>query len=150
DVDGEAERLESLAHLEPRGGNPIIRASFLNQLATMLAYAGRYADVLKVSVTLASLGRNERLPFLLSPISILRARAEIGLRNFGKALRLLDRTQREALKTRDAYTIVQAPLVRSRLYLSEGRPDLSLETLEEIPPQAPRGEVGEYLLGRAL
>ena len=150
-VVGASRSLEELAHLAPRIKSPIRQASFGFQVATAYLHEGRYEDVQTIIEDARALAKEEKLSFLVPYLSLLRARVELGLRNFSRSLRLLDEIAKNSSKLDNTYLAVEVLLVKSRIYMAEGLFDMASEVLEGIPDYSPaRGEYGEYLLGRAL
>jgi LuxR family maltose regulon positive regulatory protein len=149
-VVGERQRLEEFMFFAPRVKNPVQRTNLYFQLVQAYLHEARYRDALKTIAQASPIASEHKLLFVRPYLTLTRARAELGLRNFARAMRLVESLQRNASPRDHAYVAVEALLLEARLYLSQGAAERAIRALDRVRQfSPPRGEYGESLVGRA-
>jgi LuxR family transcriptional regulator, maltose regulon positive regulatory protein len=142
---------ESTNHVLPRLTEPHLVSSFQCCHACVLALLGEYEDALMLATRCDQYARDVRLPFVVTHARRVRAIAELGLRRFGRARRLLDQIQREARLSRDLFFEVESRLIAARLLISQGLAGLAIKSLTDPPKRFPFiGEQSEFLATLAV
>jgi LuxR family maltose regulon positive regulatory protein len=149
-LSGLAEAHESIMYLLKRVRDPILRASFTNGYSQALASSGLYARALEAAGRTIEDSSESRLPFVIPYAQLVQAIAHTGLRNFSRALRILDHLEEWALRRNDEYLRVETANRRARTLLSQGRAEQAMEEYELTRLPTVLGERGEYLATRAL
>jgi LuxR family maltose regulon positive regulatory protein len=148
---GQSQALGDALHVVDRIQDPVKVASLLYAYAQALVSEGRYHEALKAVGRTTEFANKERLRFVLPYASLTGARAELGLRHFGRALDSLGRVRQTALEAGDDFLSVESRVSEARVYLTQRLNARALELLGEVPGHAmARGEYGEYLSCRAL
>ena len=146
-------RVETAQHLVARVQDPLAVSSFQISHAFLLATAGRYEEALRVAGEAESYAKAERLIFVLPHAKRMKVMANLGLRRFSRAGRLIDSLERDARRAENDFLKVEARLLRARLLLSQNLFDRAVDALSASPERFPfEGERAEYLatLGLSL
>lgn len=135
-----------LSHIE----DPLVRCSFLSNLAYALGVAARYSE----SDTTASRHVDEATRFRLSfslPGALLNlALAKVGLGAYTAAAALVERSEGED-RTRDSFLALQRQIVRASISLSRKDPEDAREILRAVDIEDARPDiVGEAIATRAF
>jgi ATP/maltotriose-dependent transcriptional regulator MalT len=128
---------ESASHVLPRLTEPHIVSSFQSCHAYVLAVLGRYDEALTLAARCEKYAKDVRLPFVVAHAKRVRAIAELGLRHFARARRLLDQTERAAHETGDIFIEVESRVIAARLLISQGLPALAIKSLADPPRRFP-------------
>jgi DNA-binding NarL/FixJ family response regulator len=118
-----------------------------------LAIAGLYEDALRVAGEAESYAKAERLIFVLPHAKRMKVMANLGLRRFSRAGRLIYSLERDAQRAENDFLKVEAQLLRARLLLSQKLFDRAVNVMSASPERFPfEGERAEYLatLGLSL
>ncbi len=146
-------RVETAQHLVARVQDPLAVSSFQTSYAFLLAIAGRYEEALRVAGEAESYAKAERLIFVLPHAKRMKVMANLGLRRFSRAGRLIDSLERDAQRAENDFLKVEARLLRARLLLSQNLFDRAVDAMSASPERFPfEGERAEYLatLGLSL
>jgi LuxR family maltose regulon positive regulatory protein len=145
------EVFDSVTHVLPRLTEPHIVSSFRTCHAYVLALLGRYTEAHALAMKCEHYAKDVRIPFAVTYARRIRAIAELGLRHFARARRLLDEVAREARQTGDIFIEVEARVIGARLLISEGLAAQAIESLADPPKRFPfLGERSEFLATHAL
>ena len=145
-VDGVVEAFESAQHVLPRLTEPHLVSSFQTCHACVLALKGRYGEASALAIACERYAKDVRLPFALLHALRMRAIADLGLRHFARAHRLVDQIVRDSRAIDDIFIQVEARLIGARLLISEGLSARATESLADPPKRFPYGgERGEYI-----
>ncbi len=135
-----------LSHIE----DPVVRCSFLSQLAYALGTASRYGDAERFATRQVEEAERFRLNFVLPTALVNLAIAKLGLSSYTAASALIDRSARDDA-TNDSLLRVQREIVQACIALSRGEVHRApLALLEESLGLARSDIVGEALATRAL
>jgi LuxR family maltose regulon positive regulatory protein len=150
-VRGLEDVFESVTHLVPRAGDPLVRSAFLFGRAHLLAVTASYREAMKALNEVFGEIQLYRLDFALSHASTMKALVHLGLREFGQAASLIAYSETLGRDRRDVYVQMNSSALRARLFLYQGAPEQAVATLtrewESLPE---RSMHAEYLAMRAL
>ncbi len=149
-LSGVVEAHEAAMHLLRRVRDPISRTSFTNGYSQALASRGLYRKALEAARRTTEDASESRLAFVVPYAQLVQAIAHGGLRNFSRALHILDHLEELAIRRDDEYLRVESANRRARILLSQGRADQAMEECELTRLPTIIGEQGEYLATRAL
>jgi DNA-binding CsgD family transcriptional regulator/tetratricopeptide (TPR) repeat protein len=135
-----------LAHIE----DPIVRCSFLSQLAYALGVTSRYADAERLATRQVEEATRFRLNFVLPTALVNLAVAKLGLGSYTTASALIERSEHDD-ETHDSLLRVERQIVRACIALSRGDPQTALDQLDDASFDDARSDIiGEALATRAL
>ena len=135
-----------LSHIE----DPIVRCSFLSQLAYTLGVTSRYADAERFATRQVEEATRFRLNFVLPTALVNLAVAKLGLGSYTSAVALIERSERDD-STHDSLLRVEREIVRACISLSRGEAQTALDQLRDVSLDDARSDiVGEALATRAL
>jgi LuxR family transcriptional regulator, maltose regulon positive regulatory protein len=141
----------SAGYVADRVSEPHARSSFYMIKAAFFALQGQYSDALEAAKRCESYARDSRLPFALPYARRVRAIAELGLRNFSRCRTVSDVLERQALREQNTFLLLEAQIIRSRAYVSQGLPERAIVELANPPSQFPfEAERAERLVTLAL
>jgi LuxR family transcriptional regulator, maltose regulon positive regulatory protein len=150
-VEDALEDARGVLRLARTGADPIAHTGCLSTYSALLIMSGRYEEGLVSSETLASVAENSGLEFAIPYAQHYSASANIGLRRFTAAARILSALERGTQNASGNFFSQNLPSQRARLYASVGDLDRALDVLSldrlERNSQASRGE---FLGWRAL
>jgi LuxR family maltose regulon positive regulatory protein len=121
----------SRIHLLDRVRDPLAATAFLHGLAAVQNVAGRYADALETAARLIRDATRFRLTLPIPHGLMDTAVAQLGLREFSRALRTLNSVQ-EATPNEDPYLGALATIVRARVFLSQRNIGAALALLRPL------------------
>jgi LuxR family maltose regulon positive regulatory protein len=125
--------------------------SYLYALAGMSMLAARYDEALDAARQALRIGEASGLAFAIPHAKTLEAGAQMGLRNYGGAARILGEVERKARASEDSYAEANARVFTARLWLMRGNSRAALDLLSSRPtPNHPLGLRAEYQALTAL
>jgi LuxR family transcriptional regulator, maltose regulon positive regulatory protein len=131
--------------------DPIAHTGILSLNSSLLVMSGRYAEGLASSETLAAVAEGSGLEFAVPYARYCSASAQIGLRRFTTATRLLSALERDTRDAPGGFLSQNLRSQRARLYASVNDLQRALDVLSvEHPDRAGRASRGEFLGWRAL
>jgi ATP/maltotriose-dependent transcriptional regulator MalT len=134
-VDDAAAEWRPLRHLLDHVEDAYATTSFLYSLAGMSALAARYEQALDAARQAVAIGHDLGLDFAVPHARTLEAAAEMGLRNYASATRILGEVDQWARVAEDSYTQANGRIFTARLLLMQGRMRAALDLLA-APPSA--------------
>jgi hypothetical protein len=135
-----------LAHVE----DPLVRCSFLNNLAYALGVASRYTESETYATRHIDEATRFRLSFSLPTALVNLAMAKVGLGAYTAGAALIEESERED-RTRDSFLDVERQIVRACISLSRGEQESACDILNAINVEGVRADiVGEAIATRAL
>jgi LuxR family maltose regulon positive regulatory protein len=135
-----------LSHIE----DPLVRCSFLNNLAYALGVAARYAEAELFATRQIEEATRFRLNFVLPTAVVNLAVAKLGLGSYTAATTLIDQSERGDT-TQDSILRVEREIVRACIALSRGDAENALKTLRTVSLKDVRSDIiGEALATHAL
>jgi LuxR family maltose regulon positive regulatory protein len=140
-----------LLHLVSEADDPLAISMFLYRLAFSRLLAGRYAESLRI----LELARHDverfGLSFATPHTTSLKAAACLGMRQFRRALYLIETAEDIARSGDDRYVAANCKLLRARYHLARGETDAALQVSDLHPSEIPRRSLrGEAKAIRAL
>jgi LuxR family maltose regulon positive regulatory protein len=150
-VDEAINESRPLRNLVERAGDAYATTSFLYALAGMSALAARYDQALEAARQAVQIGQELGLDFAVPHARTLEAAAEMGLRNYTTAARILREVEERARAAEDSYAQANGRVFTARLWLMQGRSQRALELLSASPSTSyPLGLQAEHQAIRAL
>ena len=154
-VDGNVERAVDEAapyiHLLEHVDDAYAKSSFLIGLASMASLAGRYGEALSAAHRALGVARELGVSFAVPHAQTHMATAEMGLRRFSGAVRMLREVEHRGRALHDVFLEGNARGFRARLLLMRGRPAEALELLPARRAEfAHPGLRSEHRMMRAL
>jgi len=150
-VDEATNASRPLRNLVERADDAYATTSFLYALAGMSALAARYDEALEAARQAVQIGQELGLDFAVPHARTLEAAAEMGLRNYTTAARILREVEDRARAAEDSYAQANGRVFTARLWLMQGRSQRALELLSAAPSASyPLGLQAEYQAVRAL
>jgi ATP/maltotriose-dependent transcriptional regulator MalT len=135
-----------LLHIE----DPLVRCSFLSNLAYALGVTSRYAEAELLATRELEEATRFRLTFVLPTALINLAVAKLGLGAYTAAAALIERSERDDT-TNDPFVRIERETVRACIALSRGEARVALDVLREMSFAGARSDIaGEALATRAL
>jgi len=129
--------------------SPLVVSSFRNAYAHLLVLAARYDEAEQLSEKQLQFARDYRLDFVLPHTYLLRASAESGMRNFGRALDLIEAAEQEA--GGDVHISMNAAARRARIAIERHDFESAATSLVDQWEQAASASMrAELLAYRAL
>jgi LuxR family maltose regulon positive regulatory protein len=140
-----------LAELVEEARDPVVRVSFLHIYSAALRLSTNYDD----AGALVARGLREaeiyHLDFARPHMLLTRAAVHMGLGEFARASRVLDRVDELSTRNDDDYLDMSTAGTRCRLLLAEGAFEKALAATEHSwPGVQARGQRAEFLASRAL
>jgi LuxR family transcriptional regulator, maltose regulon positive regulatory protein len=140
-----------LRNLVERVDDAYTTTSFLYALAGMSALAARYDQALGAARQAVKIGQDLGLDFAIPHARTLEAAAEMGLRNYTTAARILREVEQWARAAEDSYAQANGRVFTARLWLMQGRSQPALALLSSSPSTSyPLGLQAEHQAVRAL
>jgi LuxR family transcriptional regulator, maltose regulon positive regulatory protein len=118
-----------LRNLVDRVDDAYATTSFLSALAGMSTLAARYEHALDAAREAVRIGKDAGLDFAVPHARTLEAAAEMGLRNYAAAARILGEVDRWARVAEDSYGQANGRVFTARLLLMQGRSRAALDLL---------------------
>jgi LuxR family transcriptional regulator, maltose regulon positive regulatory protein len=135
-----------LSHIE----SPIVRCSFLGNVAYALAIGARYVEAQRFALRQIAEATKFRLNFVLPAAQLNLAIAKVGLGSYTAAETLIERSERED-QSGDTFIDLGRVIVRACIALSREEPRNAVDLLRDISRREARSDiVGEALATRAL
>jgi LuxR family maltose regulon positive regulatory protein len=133
------------------GANPIAHTGCLSTFSALLVMRGQYEEGLASSEKLASIAENSGLEFAAPYAQHYSASANIGLRRFTTAARMLSALERDTQGASGSFFSQNLPSQRARLYGSVGDLERALDVLSlDRLERNGQGSRGEFIGWRAL
>ena len=149
DMRAAVERAEIGGHLLSKVDDPILRTSFLNNWANILLVTANYEQAERVATRLAREAENFRLQFAFAHAYIDLAAAHLGLGNFAKAARYIERAEAHRVDG-DTFSAVNGALLRVKLLLALGAHQEASD-VSILARASPGGAIeAEFLATRSL
>jgi DNA-binding NarL/FixJ family response regulator len=150
-IHGLAEDFESARHLVRHAKDPTIRSAFLISRVHLLTLLARYGESIDAVLELENEAKHFRLEFAWPHISMARAHAHLGMRQFAQAAPLIAYAEEYGFRRSDVFVQMNAAVLRARLLLYEGLANDAVAHLREHWQALPeRSLYAEYLSLRAL
>jgi DNA-binding CsgD family transcriptional regulator len=133
-----------------RVDDPMATSGFLNVYVIALVLIGHYEAAAARADDELAIIRDSGLDFAIPHALAVRAAAQMGLRHFAEAQNNLNRAERIARASEDAFSIANIAVQRSRLYLCQGRLAAASRIAGSVRVQVTRAIRAELLAARAL
>jgi DNA-binding NarL/FixJ family response regulator len=141
----------AVLRLASKDADPIAHTGILSVHSSLLVMSGRYTEGLASSQTLASIAEASGLEFAIPYARYCSASAQIGLRRFTIATRLLSALERDTQDAPGSFLSQNLQSQRARLYASLNDLGRALDVLSvDRRDRAGRASRGELLGWRAL
>jgi LuxR family maltose regulon positive regulatory protein len=131
--------------------DPIVRTGFLQTYGTALCLAARYKEAEQLAHRQISDAQRFKLEWVLPHALDLLAMAQIGAREFERALKTLRRARRLAIEQGNVHTQVNGLVLTARVHLCRGAPEQASRVLatRDLGFTSP-GMEGDYLATQAF
>jgi ATP/maltotriose-dependent transcriptional regulator MalT len=137
--------------LASQSRDPKIRGAFLHLFAHALVNAAYYTEALEVIEYAALDAERHRLSFAVPFTRLVMAAACVGLREFGRAERLIAEAEALSRERSDAYVSMSATALRARMLIALASPTEAVRLTGREWATAPSPSMyGEYLGSRAI
>jgi ATP/maltotriose-dependent transcriptional regulator MalT len=133
DVSAALDDAAPLIHLLERVDDAYTQSSFLIAVASMSTLAGRYGEALSAAHRALAVARELGISFAVPHAKTHLAAAEMGLRRFSAAARMLREVEAQARSLSDAFLEANSRCFQARLLLMRGKSAEALELLSATP-----------------
>jgi DNA-binding CsgD family transcriptional regulator/tetratricopeptide (TPR) repeat protein len=142
---------DELLSLAARAQDPVARTGFLQTLCIATCLTARYELALELVERELQDAERARLDFVRPHALTARAVAYFGLRNFRKAIGVIEQVRQSAIREDDVHNEVNSVTILARILLAQNKAEQALRITDVTWPRQPSlGNYGDFLAVRAL